>query len=856
MKIIKSSPSTPLNSTPLSSEEKKEISSLTNSFHSPCHRVPNGDSTYVKAKHVQIIEKDSSKAVMKHQIRADEVIEAIKLFRSLCSQQSQESLDNVLIDLYKRAGRIEEHIELLQHKLQLVEDGVSYGGQRTKIARAQGKMYLCSIEHEKSRLLGNLGWAYMQQENYQVAEELYRKALSIDPDKNKQCNLATCLMQKGKIMEAKSFLETVKPTSVAEGELADSYVKSFDHATDMLSELDSGRVLKPLEQKKDDNIRMETEGSFTSPVIVNSSSPVSSIYSDEENNVKRQSASYIHTDHNMVVLRNLEHSSNDIAGTLQRKFEAADQKQHQEPSAQYFYPNTHEYADWRKSSTPLRKDRLQVFKEITHQDIAAKDMPIIMKQLKNRADEAIEAVKSFGSLFSQQAQESLDNVLVDLYKKAGRIGEHIELLQHKLQLLEDSGKKSRCCSAEHEKSRLLGNLGWAYMQKKNYKVAIELYGKALSVEPDNKSNDCRLAICFIQIERIRIAKSLLQSLVDGGRGLAHSNFRVSSYTTKVQQSGIRKCLDNSHPSKGQHQNHGFARKWREEDPHLSSSSNSGKSWADMVEEEEEDEECSSLFSDCSAEKTVESVSEWSSDDLSYRSQEDNKWNDKNEAVYSSDDNLSDAEDNLQWKFEAADINGEFRKPAARRSLYFDQKQEHEPSAQQYLHSNTHECAGSNRSTCSDSDSDSSGVHFPYDMDRFGETLKHELGDVKKGIKSVYVSQPPVHEKHKGGTVVIVFLDGSKLYVLSDSRLSYEFIHPDTAVKEYRICYHDKGKFEGLRVKVEEVGEKITACEGFITALAGNYKIAHHVCANLKQMWINEEIGSDHRFLVEIGRSLD
>ncbi|KAI3852849.1 hypothetical protein MKW92_049191, partial [Papaver armeniacum] len=141
--------------------------------------------------------------------------------------------------------------------------------------------------------------------------------------------------------------------------------------------------------------------------------------------------------------------------------------------------------------------------------------------------------------------------------------------------------------------------------------------------------------------------------------------------------GIRKCLDNSHPSKGQHQNHGFGRKWREEDPHLSSSSNSGKSWADMVEEEEEDEECSSLFSDCSAEKMVESVSEWSSDDSSYMSQEDNKWNDKNEAVYSSDDNLSDAEDNLQWKFEAADINGEFRKPAARCSLYFDQKQEHE-----------------------------------------------------------------------------------------------------------------------------------------------------------------------------------
>ncbi|KAI3843037.1 hypothetical protein MKX03_018292 [Papaver bracteatum] len=625
--IIKSSPHTPLKYTPLSSEKKKEISSLTDSFHSPCRRVANDD---VHSKHVQRIEKEQS--------RADEVIEAIKLFRSLCSQQAQESLDDVLIDLYKRAGRIDEHIELLKHKLHRVEDGV----------------YLCSIEHEKSRLLGNLGWAYMQQENYQVAEELYRKALSIEPDKNKECNLYN----------------------------------------------------------------------------------------------------------------------------------------------------------------------------------------------------VIESIKSFRSLFSQQAQQSLDNVLIDLYKVSGRIGEHIELLQHKLQLLEDSGKKSICCSAEHEKSRLLGNLGWAYMQKKNYKVAVELYRKALSVEPDDKSNECSLAICFKQIERIRIAKSLLQSLVDGGRGLVHSNFRVSSYTTKVQQSGIRKCLDNSHPSKGQHQNHGFGRKWREEDPHLSSSSNSGKSWADMVEEEEEDEECSSLFSDCSAENMVESVSEWSSDDSSYMSQEDAKWNDKNEAVYKSDDNLSDTKDNLQWKFE------EFRKPAARRSLYFDQEQGYEPSSQQYLHSNKHECAGSNQSTCSDFDSDSSGVDFPYDMDRFGETLKHELGDVKKGIKSVYVSEPTVHDKHKGGTVVIVFLDGSKLYVLSDSRLSYEFIHPETKVKDYRICYRTKGiceglpVCEGLRVKLEEVGQKITACEGFISALAGDYKIAHHVCENLRQMWINEEIGSDHRFLVE------
>ena len=48
-------------------------------------------------------------------------------------------------------------------------------------------------------------------------------------------------------------------------------------------------------------------------------------------------------------------------------------------------------------------------------DSALKDMAVVMKQL-NRAEEAIEAIKSFRGLCSKQAQEPLDNVLIDLYK--------------------------------------------------------------------------------------------------------------------------------------------------------------------------------------------------------------------------------------------------------------------------------------------------------------------------------------------------------------------------------------------------------------------------------------------------------
>lgn len=48
-------------------------------------------------------------------------------------------------------------------------------------------------------------------------------------------------------------------------------------------------------------------------------------------------------------------------------------------------------------------------------DSALKDMSIVMKQL-DRSEEAIEAIKSFRHLCPYESQDSLDNVLVELYK--------------------------------------------------------------------------------------------------------------------------------------------------------------------------------------------------------------------------------------------------------------------------------------------------------------------------------------------------------------------------------------------------------------------------------------------------------
>ncbi|XP_007034430.2 PREDICTED: protein SULFUR DEFICIENCY-INDUCED 2 isoform X2 [Theobroma cacao] len=196
------------------------------------HKLPPGDSPYVRAKHVQLVDKDPDAAivlflkainagdridsalkdmavVMKQQDRTEEAIEAIKSFRERCSKQAQESLDNVLIDLYKKCGRIDEQIQLLKQKLRMIYEGEAFNGKPTKTARSHGKKFQVTIKQETSRILGNLGWAYMQQENYLAAEAVYRKAQIIDPDANKACNLCQCLIKQARYLEAESVLEYV-----------------------------------------------------------------------------------------------------------------------------------------------------------------------------------------------------------------------------------------------------------------------------------------------------------------------------------------------------------------------------------------------------------------------------------------------------------------------------------------------------------------------------------------------------------------------------------------------------------------------------------------------------------------------
>nr|XP_043640149.1 protein POLLENLESS 3-LIKE 2 [Erigeron canadensis] len=245
------------------------------SFH-VTHKVPVGDSPYVRAKNVQLVEKDPEKAiplfwaainagdrvdsalkdmaiVMKQQNRAEEAIEAIKSLRRRCSDQAQESLDNILLDLYKRCGRLDDQIGLLRHKLFLIQQGMAFNGKRTKTARSQGKKFQVSVEQEATRLLGNLGWALMQQNNYIEAEDAYRRALVIAPDNNKMCNLGICLMKQGRLGEAKDTLRLVKPAVIDGPRGVDSHLKAYERAQQMLKDLESEMMISSgdrVEQRK------------------------------------------------------------------------------------------------------------------------------------------------------------------------------------------------------------------------------------------------------------------------------------------------------------------------------------------------------------------------------------------------------------------------------------------------------------------------------------------------------------------------------------------------------------------------------------------------------------------------------
>ncbi|KAF6988953.1 hypothetical protein CFC21_006365 [Triticum aestivum] len=67
-----------------------------------------------------------------------------------------------------------KQIEMLIVKLRMVDVDLASGRWKAKISKSHGRVLYLSLRDEKARLLGNLVWAYMQPDNYEEAEMLYK----------------------------------------------------------------------------------------------------------------------------------------------------------------------------------------------------------------------------------------------------------------------------------------------------------------------------------------------------------------------------------------------------------------------------------------------------------------------------------------------------------------------------------------------------------------------------------------------------------------------------------------------------------------------------------------------------------
>jgi len=174
--------------------------------------VPRGSSPYARAKRVQLIEKDLDRAVqlLRNAINQEDNIEsAIKDLAALLAQQGKpeeavkvlttyrgriqdrQPVDNLLINLYQNAGQYDQAITLLDEKLR----------------RA-------STDGKKVQILYQIANGYLRKEDYQQAEQSFRKVLKSQPDnRSAQRNIAICLFKQERYDEAQQILNQILATA-------------------------------------------------------------------------------------------------------------------------------------------------------------------------------------------------------------------------------------------------------------------------------------------------------------------------------------------------------------------------------------------------------------------------------------------------------------------------------------------------------------------------------------------------------------------------------------------------------------------------------------------------------------------
>ncbi len=169
---------------------------------------PTGSNPFAQGKRALLIEKDTEKAVwlfrqaidehdsvenairelallLGRTQRGDEAIALLEQNRRRIS--NQQSVDNLLIDVYQRAGQYNEALHLLEKSL----------------ARATSR-------ERKAHIYWQMANCYLQQEDYVQAERYFRLVMELGLDrKAARKNVALCLVKQQKYDEAEHLLNEI-----------------------------------------------------------------------------------------------------------------------------------------------------------------------------------------------------------------------------------------------------------------------------------------------------------------------------------------------------------------------------------------------------------------------------------------------------------------------------------------------------------------------------------------------------------------------------------------------------------------------------------------------------------------------
>lgn len=169
---------------------------------------PTGSNPFAQGKRALLIEKDSEKAARLFRQAIDEhdsVENAIKELALLLGRtgrgdeaiafleqnrrrmSNQQSVDNLLIDVYQRAGQYDQALKLLEKN----------------IARA-------TTRERKAHIYWQMANCYLQQEDYVQAERYFRMVIDLGLDRRAaRKNVALCLIKQQKYDEAEQLLNDI-----------------------------------------------------------------------------------------------------------------------------------------------------------------------------------------------------------------------------------------------------------------------------------------------------------------------------------------------------------------------------------------------------------------------------------------------------------------------------------------------------------------------------------------------------------------------------------------------------------------------------------------------------------------------